>query len=75
MTFPCRPRERGDPYTAAFIAETEDNSAASLSLLPVVMGPCLRRDDDQTYRFFSFLPFGAAGGRFGGGEGWFCDEG
>src|SRR5260370_24627309 len=42
----CRPRERGDPYAAASRLHAGVRRLASL-LTSVVMGPCVRRDDEK----------------------------
>jgi hypothetical protein len=41
-----RPRARGDPYAEAFRIGRAGRRS-SLPLMPVVMGPCFRRDDNK----------------------------
>ena len=48
----CRPCERRDPYAAAVIAGKDKITNTSRNQLPpVVMGPCVRRDDGRAFGF------------------------
>src|SRR4051812_3163841 len=45
-TKPRRPRARGDPYTVADVVKTGWSTTSFQQWPPVVMGPCVRRDDE-----------------------------